>query len=254
MSSDPDGAGPPRRQRLSELLAAWSLAALAPADAEQALTHRSFAVQHGIAQDNERLEFLGDAVLDAIASEHVYRQHPGEAEGPLSRRAFRLVSRAALGRRAVELGLADVVWVGEPERLAGLAAQPGMLGSALEALIGTVFLGLGWEAARRFTLDWVIRPLEEAGEAESERDSKSELQEWAQQRQLGLPLYRRVAVSGPEHDQCFQVEVAVAGRVWGQGEGRRVKQAEHAAARAALDALAEAPEALETGTPTPGEE
>lgn len=202
---------------------------------QQAMTHRSHAAERAGA-DNERLEFLGDAVLGAAASEHLYAKHPNLAEGELSKLRSRLVSREMLGKRAAEMGLGGELRMGVGERRGGGATRLSNLGCALEALIGAVFHTAGYPAARDFVLRAVIGPIDAAEADEpTHGDYKSALQEWTQSHLGALPEYRRVGESGPDHDKRFAIEVWVAGEPWARAEAPRIKQAEVEAARLAYE-------------------
>lgn len=200
---------------------------------EQAVTHRSFAFERG-GSDNERLEFLGDAVLAAIVSEHLYAEHPDLSEGELSKLRARVVSRTALGKRAAEMGLGAALRLGVGERKDGGEKRLTNLGSALEAVIGAIFLASGFEAARAFVAAHVIAQTEfRPEEAATHGDYKSALQEWTQ-KELGiLPEYRRVGDSGPDHDKRFVIEVWLAGKYLARAEARKIKEAQNRAAREA---------------------
>jgi ribonuclease III len=223
-----------RPELLKNFCYAHGLAALAPEDVDWALTHRSYAYETGAARDNERIEFLGDAVLSAIVSEYLYAQHPAATEGELSKLRAQIVSRATLGERAVALGLGELILLGRGERETGGARRKSTLGSALEALIGLLYLRLGFAAAREFVHAHILARLEAKELAE---DYKSALQEWAQREYHLVPKYTRVAHTGPEHNKLFTVQVEVAGRVLAQAEGPRIKRAENEAARLAIQNL-----------------
>jgi ribonuclease III len=205
-----------------------------PALLERALTHRSFGAGH-----NERLEFLGDAVLSLAISALLYERFGGSDEGDLTRVRAHLVREDSLHRAALALGLPEVLRLSEGEARGGGAQRPSILADATEALLGAVFLDAGFDAAHQ-----VVRRLFgdviDATEAESWRkDAKTELQEWLQARRLPVPAYRIVATRGQAHAQTFEVECAVA--VLGVaecGEGRSRRAAEQQAARRLLDGLA----------------
>ncbi|MCX8007947.1 MAG: ribonuclease III, partial [Coriobacteriia bacterium] len=200
---------------------------------QAALTHPSYAAEHAGAQDYERLEFLGDAVLGLIVAEALYQALPESNEGDLTRRKIAAVSGARLSRSAEELGLSDAIALGHGEGAHGRRARS-ILENVVEALIGAAYLDGGLAAARTV----VFRLLGDlATPFEPPRDSKSALQEYTQAHGLGLPEYRVVDSSGPPHDPRFAVEVFVAGRLVARGSGRSKQQAEKAAASAALGAF-----------------
>ena len=194
----------------------------------QALTHRSHSANH-----NERLEFLGDAVLNCIIAAELYRNYPALAEGELSRVRASLVNGQSLSALAIDLGLGARLLLGEGELRSGGAARPSILADALEAICGAVFLDGGWEAAR----DLVARLLESRIQAldalRVHKDAKTTLQEILQGQRLGLPEYRVVSVEGQAHDQAFCVECAVpALGLTAQGAGTSRRRAEQEAAAA----------------------
>lgn len=201
----------------------------------QALTHSSFINEYpdrGLTS-NERLEFLGDAVLQLITSEFLYREFPDLAEGELTRLRAALVSTPTLAERGKALGFGDHLLLGRGEELSGGRGRPSILENAFEAFVGAVYIDRGLAAAR----DFILRSLEaEIGLLAREgarRDWKTELQE-ALQRQGLLPEYRLLAASGPDHAKVFEAAVAVRGRELGRGRGRSIKEAEQEAAREAL--------------------
>ncbi|MCX8038844.1 MAG: ribonuclease III [Candidatus Sumerlaeia bacterium] len=200
-----------------------------------ALTHRSFSFERQLSYDNERLEFLGDAVVGLLAAEHLYRRYENAREGELSKRKGRVVSRTALGRQARAMGLDAVVCVGRGEERTGGRHRPVLIGSALEALVGAVYVAMGWDVASRFVRRHIIEPLDAIAGAEDLTDHKSLLQELVQKRFQTTPEYRLIRESGPEHQKRFFVEVFVRGEKWGEGTGPRKKAAENDAARAALE-------------------
>ncbi len=206
----------------------------------QALTHTSWLHEHpGEAEGhNERLEFLGDAVVNLAISEALYARHPEDDEGILSARRAAIVSSAGLAELAERLDLGSFLSLGEGEAGRSGPQRPSILASAFEALAGALLLDVGWEATR----DWVIRtaaPEIEAGLAPLMLKSpKSRLQEETQRSAGGRPGYRVLEAVGPDHEKVFRVEVSVAGEVLGMGIGRSRRQAETAAAAEAVEVLA----------------
>ena len=200
---------------------------------QRALTHRSASRDH-----NERLEFLGDAVLNFVIAARLYDRHGDAPEGDLSRLRTALVKGETLGEIALELGVAEHLIVGPGERRSGETASPNMLANALEALLGAVYLDAGLDAARQCVLHLLDRRLEALPEASSLKDPKSRLQEWLQSRGLDLPRYAIESRTRSPHDPRFVVECRVAERelaVSGQGSSRR--GAEQEAARRMLATL-----------------
>ncbi|MFT3956786.1 MAG: ribonuclease III [Piscinibacter sp.] len=204
-----------------------------PALLGRALTHRSFGADH-----NERLEFLGDAVLSLAVSSLLFERFAGSDEGDLTRVRAHLVREDSLHRMALQLGLPDVVRLSEGEARGGGAQRASILADALEAVIGAVFLDAGFDAARALVqrlFGEVIASTEIGGWA---KDAKTELQEWLQARRLPVPTYRIAATRGQAHAQTFEVECVVPALGLTQaGEGRSRRQAEQEAARRMLDVL-----------------
>lgn len=199
----------------------------------RALTHRSASAEH-----NERLEFLGDAVLNLGVSGLLFERFSGSDEGDLTRIRAHLVREDSLHRVALALGLPSVVRLSEGETRGGGAQRPSILADAVEALIGATFLDGGFDAAQG-----LVRRLfgEVIGATEVEswtKDPKTELQEWLQARRLAVPSYRIVATRGQAHAQTFEVECSVpALHLAENGEGRSRRAAEQEAARRLLDTL-----------------
>ena len=199
----------------------------------KALTHRSVT-----GHNNERLEFLGDAVLDLVVSEFIFRSHAGAPEGDLSRLRASLVKDASLAGLAVDMGLGDHLLLGGGERKTGGHRRRSILADALEAVFGAVYLDGGFEAARTVIERAFGERLVELPSAKELRDPKTRLQEWLQARGLGLPAYELANVSGAAHRQTFEVECRVAADVsstLGTGSSRRA--AEQDAAQRMLSEL-----------------
>ena len=199
----------------------------------QALTHRSFGAEH-----NERLEFLGDAVLSLGVSALLYERFAGSDEGDLTRVRAHLVREDSLHRAALALGLPEVLRLSEGEVRGGGAQRPSILADALEAIIGAVFVDGGYAPAQA-VVQRLFGEVIQATEADSwTKDAKTELQEWLQARRLAVPAYRIAATRGQAHAQTFEVECAVpALGLAERGEGRSRRIAEQEAARRLLDAL-----------------
>jgi ribonuclease III len=200
---------------------------------QQALTHRSFGTPH-----NERLEFLGDGVLDCVIRQELYERFPGLAEGELSRLRASLVRRESLASVAQELGLGEHLQLGEGESASGGAERPSILSDALEAIYGAVFLDGGYGPARAVICTTFGALLASVDGRASAKDPKTQLQELLQGRGQALPTYRVVATHGAAHRQSFEVECAVEPlglRATGRGAARRA--AEQQAAEALLRQL-----------------
>lgn len=170
----------------------------------KALTHRSAA-----SRNNERLEFLGDAVLDFVISDAVYRLRPEADEGDLSRLRASLVKDTSLAALASDLGVGDYLVLGSGERKTGGHRRESILADALEALFGAVFLDTGFEAARQMIEFVFEQRLAELPDARDLRDSKTQLQEWVQARSLSLPVYELSKVTGKDHKQRFAVTCTI---------------------------------------------
>jgi len=202
----------------------------------RALTHRSFVNENSQAvEDNERLEFLGDAVLDFIVGAWAYNRFPEMPEGDLTKMRSALVRNEQLAKFARKLDLGHALRLGRGESSSGGQDRDNLLGSAFEALIGALYLDSGLGAVNKF-----VNPiLEEARESilNEIHDPKSQLQEWAQAQKLGAPRYRVVSISGPDHAVIFEMAVEIAGVEKGRGSGTSKSYAEHAAAQDALNNL-----------------
>ncbi|MGE5863702.1 MAG: ribonuclease III [Rhizobacter sp.] len=199
----------------------------------RAITHRSFGADH-----NERLEFLGDAVLSLAISALLYERFSGSDEGDLTRVRAHLVREDSLHRAALAIGLPDVLRLSEGEARGGGAQRPSILADALEAIIGATFVDGGFDAARRLVkllFGEIIATTDIDGWA---KDAKTELQEWLQARRLPVPGYRILSTRGQAHAQTFEVECAVpALGLTETGEGRSRRVAEQEAANRMLRAL-----------------
>ena len=244
-----------RRRRSTEAADPRALLEALPLDGAQAadlresglldlaLTHRSYSYEHDAIPHNERLEFLGDAVLQLAVTEKLYADHPGLPEGDLARRRAATVSARALAVIASRLHLGDYVKRGRGEDLSGGRAKVSILADTTEAVIGSVHLACGQDVSRRFVLD-LMSPLLDSDEfLESSYDYKSRLQEIAAAGGRS-PVYR-ITESGLEHDKTFTAQVSVEGVVSASGEGHSKRDAELAAAQNAVRAvLAERGETL----------
>lgn len=231
-----------REVMIRQFQQAYGLESLSPARIDLALTHRSYAHEMGAPDNNERLEFLGDAVLAAASSAWLYHQLHDHDEGALSKIRAHIVSRSTLGKRAKEMEVGPLLLLGRSEGKSGGHHRRSLLGSALEAIVGVIFLDLGYESAARFVERHIVQPaLLEIQHGDSLGDYKSELQEWTQARNGATPQYRLVEESGPDHYKQFIVEVEVDGRKLARGAGTRIKLAENDAARLALIELKRGP-------------
>ena len=204
-----------------------------------ALAHRSYCAEVPGEESNERLEFLGDAVLGLVVTEHLYRTRPELPEGDLARMRAAVVSSEALAPIAAELGVGEALLLGRGEAASGGRRKPSLLADALEALIGATYLAGGLEAARALVIDLAGEVIEASDRDRGALgDAKNRLQELASRLGLEPPRYE-VRDEGPDHAKRFEATVYVADRRAGRGEGRSKKQAERAAASAALAELAD---------------
>ncbi len=201
-----------------------------PALLRQALTHRSHSAVH-----NERLEFIGDAVLNCVIGMALYARFPALPEGDLSRLRAALVRQEALARVAERLAIGDAIELGEGEQRSGGARRPSIMADALEAVFGAVMLDGGFEAARGVIVDAYGDVLADADPLVLGKDAKTRLQEWLQARRMPVPEYAVIATTGEAHLQHFSVECRIAALelvTTGAGASRRV--AEQVAAEAAF--------------------
>lgn len=200
---------------------------------QRALTHRSSGSDH-----NERLEFLGDAVLSLVVSSLLFDRLGNSDEGDLTRVRAHLVREDSLHRAALQLGLPELVRLGEGEARGGGALRASILADALEALLGATFLDGGLAAARALVSSLFGEIIDTTEVSSWSKDAKTELQEWLQARRINVPVYRIVATRGQAHAQTFEVECAVpALSLQESGEGKSRRAAEQEAARRMLDAL-----------------
>jgi ribonuclease-3 len=206
---------------------------------EQALVHSSYINENpGLAtSDNERLEFLGDAVLGLIIAEELYRRFPQFSEGEMTRVRSSLVRQDALCRLAKFLKLGDYLYLGKGEEGGGGRDKPANLSGALEALTAAIFLDRGLAVTRKFVLRLMSRKMAKALSQGVEVDYKTRLQETMQAKWQLKPKYRVIEATGPAHDRRFTVEVMGGDSVLGRGSAKSKKAAETEAARIALDKL-----------------
>jgi ribonuclease III len=196
---------------------------------QRALTHRSYSQAH-----NERLEFLGDSVLNCVIAAHLYDVNPDSPEGSLSRLRSNLVNQQTLFKLAQKLDLGECLRLGEGERKSAGAQRPSMLADALEAVFGAIFLDGGFAAAQEAVLALYVPLIAETGAQTLVKDAKTLLQEYLQGKKLPLPQYSVAGVQGEAHAQLFQVECRISAlNVTARGEGGSRRAAEQAAAEAA---------------------
>ena len=207
-----------------------------------ALVHRSLVNEADLADrdSNERLEFLGDAALGLVAAELLYRRYPDRAEGRLTHARASLVNLASLGEIGEALGLGDFVQLGRGEDLSGGRTRPSVLGRALEAVLGAIYLDQGLDVLRELLEPMLINELDRYGWEGPAKDFKSQLQEHLQASQGSTPVYELVCMQGPDHHRLFTMAVRAGERVLASGEGSSKQRAEQAAARAALTTIHDA--------------
>ena len=204
---------------------------------ELALTHRSFSSQH-----NERLEFLGDSVLNLAVSRMLFTALRDQPEGDLSRVRANLVKQDTLHRLAVDLGLSGLIRLGDGEMRSGGQKRPSILADALEAIIGAVLMDAGYQAAESLVLRLFEKVAISPTMTAAAKDPKTELQEWLQARRMQLPIYRVAGTTGAAHQQTFDVECEIAELKQAQrGIGNSRRSGEQAAAAAMLQWLQEHP-------------
>jgi ribonuclease-3 len=207
---------------------------------DEALTHKSYVNERkGITcRNNERLEFLGDAVLSLVISEYLAAGLPDSTEGALSKLKAQLVSESSLERVARRLQLGGYLKLGRGEELSNGREKASLLADAVEAVLAAVFLDGGFEASRQVTVHLFAEELNQIEGREHQPgagDYKTQFQEWCQKRYDTLPHYQTVRESGPDHDKRFDVELTICGEVVGAGSGRSKKEAEQQAAKQALE-------------------
>ena len=203
---------------------------------DAALTHRSYAFEQELDVNNERLEFLGDAVLGLVVTDMAYRTFPDLAEGELAKLRASIVNMSALADVARQLGLGQAVKLGHGEEMSGGRDKASILADALEALLGAVYLDRGLDVARSLIERLFLPRMNAYVRGEGERDYKTILQELASQDLRALPEYR-IEESGPDHQKEFSATVYLAGKPWGSGVGRSKKEAEQQAAHEAYRRL-----------------
>jgi len=199
----------------------------------QALSHRSWCAEQGGLPSNERLEYLGDAVLGLVVAEHTYRSFPEMPEGELAKVRAAVVNARVLAEVAEGLGIGDVIALGKGEEATGGRTKPSILADAFEAVIGALYLDGGWPAAEQMVLRHLAPRIERAAAEPDDFDQKGLLQELTVRQGEGIPRYV-VTGTGPDHDRQYEAAVFVNGVQLGAGSGGTKKDAEQEAARRAL--------------------
>jgi ribonuclease-3 len=214
-----------------------------------ALTHRSYAFEQPEAEPhNERLEFLGDAILEAVVTDLIFTTYPDLPEGDMARLRASVVNTQALAEVAREERLGDHIRLGKGEEASGGREKPSLLANTFEAVVGAVYIDRGIDAVKAALRPIFTRKIARSVDSGDRYDAKTALQEVVVQKTAGSPLYR-VASSGPDHDKRFTADVFVDDELFGSGTGRSKKEAEYNAAREALGRLADGI----PGTPLDGE-
>lgn len=206
---------------------------------DNALTHTSYANQHNLTYNhhNERLEFLGDAVLSIVVSEYLYKKYKNKPEGKLTKIRAGVVCEASLAEVARKLSVNQYLRIGKGEELSGGREKDSLIADACEAIIAAIYLDKGIEAAREFVIKNLSNKIEITGKGKSYNDYKTRLQELVQKTSLAVIKYRVVSETGPDHNKRFESEVFLNEKCYGRGNGKSKKVAEQNAARAALNSL-----------------
>lgn len=213
---------------------------LAPQLLDHALTHRSYSYENGGVPNNERLEFLGDAVLGLVVTEALYRAHPDVNEGTLAKMRAAVVNSRALADVARSLDLGECLLLGRGEESTGGRDKSSILADTLEALLGAIYIHHGIDAARSVVHQLFDPVIAAAADRGAGLDWKTSLQELSAELGLGVPEYL-LSESGPDHDKAFIATVNLGDATYGKGEGRTKKEAEQKAAEASYLALRPAP-------------
>jgi len=206
---------------------------------ERALTHKSYANENRVPYHNERMEFLGDAVLSLVISEYLMKACPDSTEGDLSRLRAAVVSEPALAAISRGIGLGDHLLLGKGEDQTGGRNKDSLLADCLEALIAAVYLDAGKDDAESLIIRLFEEVIKKTNSSGGSLDYKTKLQELCQEQLKQLPEYRIVSETGPDHQKQFEIEVWFKGQLSGRGSGRSKKEAEQRAAKEALAKLAE---------------
>jgi ribonuclease-3 len=206
---------------------------------ETAFTHRSYLNEHPKYKNpsNERLEFLGDAVLQHLSSEFLYKTYPGEPEGQLTNYRSAIVNTVSLAKEAKRLGYGELLLFSKGEEATGGRTREYILANTFEAVLGALYLHEGIEFCRKFTTKELFYKVESIIKEELYKDSKSKFQEIAQEKMGDTPVYKVMKFWGADHEKSFRVGVYINNELYGEGEGRSKQKAEQNAAVKALDKL-----------------
>jgi ribonuclease-3 len=211
----------------------------------QALIHRSFSFEASIRETNERLEFLGDSVLNLVITDIIFKRFPSLNEGNLAKLRANLVNASTLANVAQNLGLGECILMGKGAELTGGRQRTSILSGTFEAVIGAIYLDKGLEIARDFIIKIFSKAIEEEAGREEYGDPKTRLQEYVMAEFGDIPRYRIIKEYGPIHDRTFEAVVWIEGEIWGQGSGKSKKKAEQMAAAEAIKRFEEREEARE---------
>jgi ribonuclease III len=204
----------------------------------QALIHRSYLqLLDERWESNERLEFLGDAILSFVVAEHLFRTYPDMEEGSLTKLRSRLVNRKILAQRSKDLHLSDFLLLSTSAAQSVDSGSESIIADAFESIVGALYLDGGFGAAKRFIYASLLKNPKVFNSAMMDDNYKSALLEYAQARSLGIPRYSVIQEEGPEHDRRFTIEVSIGTQSWGTGSGRSKKEAEQVAAANALELI-----------------
>ena len=226
-----------RKQKLKELMQRLKISLRNLTLLNEALTHPSYCAEHEGATSNQRLEFLGDSVLGLIVTKYLFEQFPELSEGELTKVRATAVSEKLLSQIAKEIGLGEFLLLSKGEEQTGGRKRPSILADAFEALIGAIFIEKGLEATTDFVLGFLSKRIELIRSNRIIIDYKSRLQEVAQQYFRATPTYKVITEHGPEHDRTFTVAVYIGQKRISIGKGKNKREAEHDAARMALEKL-----------------
>ncbi len=214
---------------------------------KEALTHKSFASENNLLYDNQRLEFLGDAVVQIALTQHLFRRYPDCHEGELTKMRSAIAKEASLAAIAKEVSLGEFLLLGKGEMESGGAQRDSTLSDAFESLVGAIYLDAGLDAAQQLLLSLVERIYPEPSALLARLNPKGALQEFTQQKLGATPNYSTVEITGPDHSPSYTVEVFVKGKLLGKGSAAKRKAAESSAAEMALRSLTATPQ--EPGAP-----
>lgn len=203
---------------------------------KNALTHRSYINENnGIKSNNERLEFLGDAVLELVITEYLFHKYPNYKEGELTSFRSATVKTTSLAETALIMNMGDYLYMSRGEEKTGGRIRPYILANTFEAIIGAIFLDCGLEEAKKFIKNTLISKIEIIIKNRLDIDSKSRLQELSQEKFNITPSYHLISEDGPDHNKIFKMGVKIGGKVIGIGEGHNKQEAESNAAKEAIN-------------------